>query len=365
MGKEALLTQAANRRLGLTLYRAGRLAEAEAAVRAAVGAGDGAAQLAEYVGAVLLVARAQLFQGKLAAAAATCADAVRACEDGVSGATPDTAALGNALRSLGVVQLLRGDGDAAETSLLRAARLSDGAADQAKARIARQGPAVARVLVVCALSSLAAYSMSIETAEGHRDALEYWQEAVSVLTAADAQAAASACAKTKRELQETHAITLTNLAEAALTGAPGPYETAGAGGKADTERPSAHLREALKLSEQSMGHNDPYLGWVLAQLARCCHLAGSAVTAEGLFRSAMEKMDPEDVRGKQALAMHPSPANIFLLQGTLSMYSQLLLQWEKREAVGRKMQQRAQDLEAGLPLKLPPRVSLPMLHLCR
>eukprot|EP00611_Tribonema_gayanum_P003223 TRINITY_DN12501_c0_g1_i1.p2 TRINITY_DN12501_c0_g1~~TRINITY_DN12501_c0_g1_i1.p2 ORF type:complete len:127 (+),score=15.07 TRINITY_DN12501_c0_g1_i1:112-492(+) len=29
MGKEALLTQAANRRLGLTLYRAGRLAEAE------------------------------------------------------------------------------------------------------------------------------------------------------------------------------------------------------------------------------------------------------------------------------------------------------------------------------------------------
>jgi hypothetical protein len=103
---------------------------AQAAVLAAVAVG-GAVPLSEYVEAILLVARAQLFQGKLTAAASTCEDAVRACED-VDCNTPDTEALGQALRSLGVVQLLLGDEDSAETSLLRAARLGNCAIDQAK-----------------------------------------------------------------------------------------------------------------------------------------------------------------------------------------------------------------------------------------
>jgi hypothetical protein len=80
-------------------------------------------------------------------------------------------------------------------------------------------------------------------------------------------------------------MALTSMAEAELLGPP---REDGAGPAAvsavATEKPSLHLTEALKLCEDVLAPDDPYLGWVLMQLGRCYHMAGQAVTAEGLFR---------------------------------------------------------------------------------
>jgi hypothetical protein len=90
-----------------------------------------AVPLSEYIPAKLLLARAQLFQGKLTVAVETCSDAVAVCE-GSRGFTPDTEALAAALHHLGVMQLLTKSTTDAETSLVRAARLGNTEADHAK-----------------------------------------------------------------------------------------------------------------------------------------------------------------------------------------------------------------------------------------
>jgi hypothetical protein len=92
-----------------------------------------AVPLSEYIPAKLLLARAQLFQGKLTAAKESCTDAVAVCE-GSRGFTPDTEALAAALHHLGVMQLLTKSTADAETSLVRAARLGNTEADHAKVR---------------------------------------------------------------------------------------------------------------------------------------------------------------------------------------------------------------------------------------
>jgi hypothetical protein len=103
----------------------------QAALHKLMASAGPAVPLAEYIPAKLLLARAQLFQGKLTVAMETCSDAVVVCE-GSRGFTPDTEALAAALHHLGVMQLLTNSTADAETSLVRAARLGNTEADHAK-----------------------------------------------------------------------------------------------------------------------------------------------------------------------------------------------------------------------------------------
>ncbi|CAN0272650.1 unnamed protein product, partial [Ectocarpus sp. 8 AP-2014] len=68
--------------------------------------------------------------------------------------------------------------------------------------------------------------------------------------------------------------------------------------------------------------------WTLSLLARCHVAAGEAVTAEGLFRAALDSL-------QVALPLlFASPLHPYTKAATLRGYSELLLQWEKREAEG-------------------------------
>lgn len=87
--------------------------------------------------------------------------------------------------------------------------------------------------------------------------------------------------------------------------------------------------------------------WTLFLLARCHLTAGEAVTAEGLFRAALDGLQgiaeevDDGIVGSQrptgAVApsiLFASPIHPYSKAAMLQGYSELLLQWEKREAEG-------------------------------
>ncbi|CAM9202675.1 unnamed protein product, partial [Choristocarpus tenellus] len=126
VGEESTLARAALRRLGQALYNAGQYTDAEAVFKREVKNGESTS-----VPALLLLSKSQLFQGRLSQAVEASSQAVALCEKH-DDYTPDTDALGQALRQLGVTQMLHGAREDAETSLLRAARLGSTSMDQAK-----------------------------------------------------------------------------------------------------------------------------------------------------------------------------------------------------------------------------------------
>lgn len=83
-------------------------------------------------------------------------------------------------------------------------------------------------------------------------------------------------------------------------------------------------------------------------LARCHLEAGEAVTAEGLFRAALDSLVEEDRgserQGAKANALFPSPIHPYTRAATLGGYAELLLQWEKREREGKIAAQRAESV---------------------
>lgn len=94
-------------------------------------------------------------------------------------------------------------------------------------------------------------------------------------------------------------------------------------------------------------------------LARCHLVAGEAVTAEGLFRAALDGLDAIGGEGSGTAAatttaaaavtpgFYPSPIHPYSKEATLRGYARLLLQWEKREAEAEQALRRADLVRKG------------------
>lgn len=95
-----------------------------------------------------------------------------------------------------------------------------------------------------------------------------------------------------------------------------------------------------------------FQAWTLALLARCHLETGEAVTAEGLFRAALDNLGGavgeddggSERQGAKANALFPSPIHPYTRAATLRGYAELLLQWEKREGEGEIAAQRADSV---------------------
>ena len=88
--------------------------------------------------------------------------------------------------------------------------------------------------------------------------------------------------------------------------------------------------------------------WTLGLLARCHLEAGEAVTAEGLFRAALDGLkgvveeegdgggfsERQGQGAGSAVVLFPSPLHPYSRAATLKAYAGLLSQWENREGEG-------------------------------
>lgn len=93
-------------------------------------------------------------------------------------------------------------------------------------------------------------------------------------------------------------------------------------------------------------------------MARCHLVAGEAVTAEGLFRAALDGLpgvaeEADDIAKSQRSAgavalpvLFASPLHPYSKAAMLRGYSELLMQWEKREAEGEATARQAKTVSA-------------------
>jgi len=81
------------------------------------------------------------------------------------------------------------------------------------------------------------------------------------------------------------------------------------------------------------------LSWVLTVVASCYHQAGSAVTAEGLFQSAINKNE-----------VSSDSLSLLQLRYAHKEYAKLCMQWENREKDAENLTKEANNIEASLPL---------------
>jgi len=80
------------------------------------------------------------------------------------------------------------------------------------------------------------------------------------------------------------------------------------------------------------------LSWVLSVVGSCYHQAGSAVTAEGLFQSAINRKGvPTDT------------LTMLQLRDAYIEYSKLCMEWDKREKDAENLKKDADDVESSLP----------------
>lgn len=99
--------------------------------------------------------------------------------------------------------------------------------------------------------------------------------------------------------------------------------------------------------------------WTLALLGRCHVIAGEAVTAEGLLRAALDGFKTvggeegsansiSNVAGRAPVAAGPllfsSPLHPFSKANALRAFSELLMNWEKRESEGGQVQRQAEQV---------------------
>ena len=80
------------------------------------------------------------------------------------------------------------------------------------------------------------------------------------------------------------------------------------------------------------------LGRTLGLVAQCYHKSGGAVTAEGLFQSALD-----DTRSAK------SPLDKLIRRDVLTGYGELCNDWENREADGERWMKQAAQVDASLP----------------
>lgn len=128
----------------------------------------------------------------------------------------------------------------------------------------------------------------------------------------------------------TYATLLTNSAEA--------HETLGEGARADELLGNA-LR-ALETHKESL-ESHPALGRVLSLVAYRNLAAAMAVTSEGLFRSALDKLEGPHARYDPRYRYECALAK--------GGYGLLLCKWERREGDGKAMLEAAAGLLDALP----------------
>ncbi|CAM9881570.1 unnamed protein product, partial [Hapterophycus canaliculatus] len=348
-------------RLALLLYDDQRFGSAEAALtRDTFNSGNASPRQ------LLLLSKAQLFQGKVSLAVDSCDRAVDLCQQDEDN-TPDTDALGQALRQLGAIQLLDRQDDHAETSLLRAARLGSTSADQGKG-----------------LAALATFNIARGDEQSVEEAVDLLNEACATTKEVDDSENSTIAGKEGEEGSgsgeslegDSPTAATTNsigLARASVlcTAAQGEL-VLGRGTATASER----LGEALRIREKLLPAGHPATAWTLCLLARCHLAAGEAVTAEGLFRAALDGMQgiAEEVNGHTAMSqiskgtlapaiLFASPIHPYSKAAMLRGYSELLLQWEKREAEGKIVGRQGQAAESSLVVTPPDGVTMHMLHL--
>ena len=98
--------------------------------------------------------------------------------------------------------------------------------------------------------------------------------------------------------------------------------------------------DACDSLQGSMDVGGPVVARVLSLLASCFHLAGKAVTAEGLLQSAMEQTKPDTAGG----VSYKNPQQVVDRYMVLETYRQLLQDWERRESEATQKQEQAQAL---------------------
>jgi len=110
------------------------------------------------------------------------------------------------------------------------------------------------------------------------------------------------------------------------------------------EQASEFASKALKLNDDNKdalgGFKDEGLRRTLTLLAICCHRSSSAVTAEGLFQSAVENDD------KCAVS---NPLSNLELRDAFVAYSELCRDWDRREHDADRLVQQASDVDGSLP----------------
>ena len=109
---------------------------------------------------------------------------------------------------------------------------------------------------------------------------------------------------------------------------------------------SDHLSKASDYAKKALGFYDSEsiigkegLSWVLSVVASCYHQADSVVTAEGIFKSAINKKN-----------MPPGTSTMLQLREAYNGYSNLCIQWENREKDARNLKKDAEAIEEALPL---------------
>lgn len=97
--------------------------------------------------------------------------------------------------------------------------------------------------------------------------------------------------------------------------------------------------EALKIYDSHGGSDEEGMRRILALIGICLHRTGSAVTAEGIFQSAV---DPK--------ARFLGPLEIIQLRDSVLAYAYLCRDWEKRERDAERLFERAAQLDEYLPV---------------
>jgi len=256
--------------------------------------------------------------------------------------------------TLGVCRALVGDSDGSEEVLQMAARWSSDA-----------------VNVLVSMGNLGSLHWSAAVASGDdntvrteriKEALAYWSEgtshAIEIVMQGSltdgAGAAASLCGvssdegmvtKTNSSKQEGSGGDLSQLEEmlksdailaeayaSVLCSTAMAHKALGAG-----ETASEALSAALKALE---GHDGPVLGRVLAEMGRMYADNLQAVQAEGLFRSALDKLTSPRADGDIRFLCNEYEAR--------QDYGKLLSQWDKREKDAEQQGSVAREVEAKL-----------------
>ncbi|CAJ1966685.1 unnamed protein product [Cylindrotheca closterium] len=104
------------------------------------------------------------------------------------------------------------------------------------------------------------------------------------------------------------------------------------------EKASDYAKQALSAHDGEGGANIWGMRRVLSTVADCYHQAGSAVTAEGLFQTAIDK---------KKVFLHPSV--LLELQDSYLSYAKLCENWEKRGGDAKQLKDRAMEIENQLP----------------
>jgi hypothetical protein len=102
---------------------------------------------------------------------------------------------------------------------------------------------------------------------------------------------------------------------------------------------SDYARKALAVHDaaaSSLGNEG--MCRVLSIVASCYHQAGNAVTAEGLYQSAVDR---------KKLPAGPLP--LLELRDTCLAYAELCKQWEKRESDAKRLVKEGDEINASLP----------------